>query len=132
MASKKRVRINTTQATLEEFTSSPDAQSLIEKATAEGHTIDLQIKENCLVDNAKGSHSYEGSFIPSFIRHLLLKQNKSFSFETIMSHTSKISEIIEMKESGYTSYLYFVSIDKPEVNISRISNRVILGEHDVP
>lgn len=49
-----------------------------------------------------------------------------------MSHPSKISEIIEMKESGYTPYLYFVCIDKPEVNISRISNRVVLGEHDVP
>lgn len=124
--------LNATQEILEQFISSPDAQSLIAKATAAGHNIDLQIKKNCLVDNSKGSHSYEGSFIASFIRHLLVKQNKSFSFETVMSHPSKISEIVEMKENGYTPYLYFVCIDKPEVNISRISNRVVLGEHDVP
>lgn len=120
------------QAVLDAFVETPDAKSLIEKAKKEGHIIDLQIKENCLVDNSEGSHSYEGSFISSFIRHLLVEHNKSFSFETVMSHPSKVTEIIEMKGKGYTPYLYFVCIDKPEVNISRISNRVILGEHDVP
>jgi predicted ABC-type ATPase len=49
-----------------------------------------------------------------------------------MSHPSKVDEIIDMKEKGYAPYLYFVCIDKPEVNILRISNRVVLGEHDVP
>lgn len=29
-------------------------------------------------------------------------------------------------------YLYFVCIDNPDVNISRLSNRVALGGHDVP
>jgi len=124
--------LTATQEILESFLKTEGAQSLIEKAKSEGHVIDLQIKENCLVDYSKGSHSYEGSFIASFIRHLLVEHNKSFSFETVMSHPSKVSEIFEMKEKGYAPYLYFVCIDKPEVNISRISNRVILGEHDVP
>lgn len=85
-----------------------------------------------MVDLSKGSHSYEGAFIASFIRHLLIAQNKSFSFETVMSHHSKVNEIIEMKKKGYAPYLYFVCIDKPEINISRIANRVVFGEHDVP
>ena len=124
--------LSATQATLEEFIKTFDSQSLIDKAISEGHEIDLQIKENCLIDNSKGSHGYEGSFVASFIRHLLVQHNKSFSFETVMSHPSKVKEIIEMKRGGYAPYLYFVCIDNPEVNISRISNRVVLGEHDVP
>ena len=83
--------LSATQSTLDEFIKTSDAQSLVEKAKNAGHLIDLQIKENCLVDNSKGSHLYEGSFIASFIRHLLVEQNKSFSFETVMSHPSKVS-----------------------------------------
>ena len=124
--------LSATQATLDEFINNSDSLSLIKKANDSGHKIDLQIKENCLIDNSVGSHSYEGSFVASFIRHLFVEQNKSFSFETVMSHSSKVTEIIDMKNKGYTPYLYFVCIDKPEVNISRITNRVVLGEHDVP
>jgi predicted ABC-type ATPase len=124
--------LSATQATLDEFINNSDSLSLIKKANDSGHKIDLRIKENCLIDNSVGSHSYEGSFVASFIRHLFVEQNKSFSFETVMSHSSKVTEIIDMKNKGYTPYLYFVCIDKPEVNISRITNRVVLGEHNVP
>jgi predicted ABC-type ATPase len=49
-----------------------------------------------------------------------------------MSHPSKVAEIKLMAQLGYKTYLYFVCIDKPEVNISRISNRVSHGGHNVP
>jgi predicted ABC-type ATPase len=60
-----------------------------------------------------------------------MKQSKSFSFETVMSHKSKINEIKAIVASGYHAYLYFVCIDSPEVNISRVSNRVDKGGHFV-
>lgn len=82
------------------------------------------IKENFIVDTSKETHSYEGAFIASFLRHLLIEQSKSFSFETVMSHTSKIDEIENMHSLGYAAYLYFVCIDSPEVNVSRVNNRV--------
>ena len=128
----KSIGLVASQADLEAFKKLPNSQSLINKATADGHTIDIHVKENCIVDNSNDSHSYEGSFIASFIRHLLIEQNKSFSFETVMSHPSKLDDIKEMVQLGYQPYLYFVCIDKPEVNISRISNRVSHGGHDVP
>lgn len=121
-----------TQADLENFKKLPNSQTLIVKAKTDEHEIDVHIKENCIVDNSIGSHSYEGSFIASFIRHLLVEQHKSFSFESVMSHPSKVDEIKEMVALGYKPYLYFVCIDKPEVNLSRISNRVSHGGHDVP
>lgn len=48
-----------------------------------------------------------------------------------MSHSSKIEEVIEARQKGYKTYLYFVCIDDPEVNISRVENRVLKGGHDV-
>ncbi|CAN1504712.1 AAA domain containing protein [Flavobacteriaceae bacterium] len=128
----KSIGLSATQADLETFKQLPNSQTLIKKAIADGHTIAIHIKENCIVDNSDDSHSYEGSFIASFIRHLLVEQHKSFSFETVMSHPSKVDEIKEMVQLGYQPYLYFVCIDKPEVNISRISNRVSHGGHNVP
>lgn len=61
---------------------------------------------------------------------MLIEQNKSFSFETLMSHESKI-KIQELKEKGYQRYFYFVCIDNPEVNIARGANRVLKGGHPV-
>jgi predicted ABC-type ATPase len=49
-----------------------------------------------------------------------------------MSHPSKIDEMKEMINEDYLVYLYFVCIDNPDVNISRVSNRVELGGHNVP
>lgn len=37
----------------------------------------------------------------------------------------------EAKQQGYQTYLYFICIDDPEVNISRVENRVGKGGHDV-
>ena len=48
-----------------------------------------------------------------------------------MSHPSKIDEIKEAKQKGYKTYLYFICIDDPEVNVSRVENRVEKGGHDV-
>jgi len=125
------IGLSATQEDLEAFKLLPASQSLFTKAEKEGHIIDVHIKENCIVDNSNDTHSYEGSFIAAFIRHLLLEQNKSFSFETVMSHPSKVEELKELIISGYRVYLYFVCIDDPGVNVTRVQNRKSLGGHDV-
>jgi predicted ABC-type ATPase len=121
-----------TQKDLDDFKVLASSQSLLKKAIEEGHTIDIEIKENFIIDTSKETHSYEGAFIAAFIRHLFIAQNKSFSFETVMSHSSKIDEISTVVDLGYTAYLYFVCIDSPEVNVSRVNNRVEKGGHKVP
>lgn len=126
------IGLTATQQDLEDFKAFPASQTLFEKAEGKGHKIDIIIKENFIVDTLKETHSYEGAFIASFIRHLLISQNKSFSFETVMSHQSKIDEIANVVDLGYKTYLYFVCIDSPEVNISRVNNRVEKGGHEVP
>lgn len=127
----KEIGVDATQDDLEEFKLLPDALSLFEKAKDEGHIIDVCIKENCIVDKSEGTHSYEGAFIASFIRWLLIRSGKNFSFETVMSHESKVKEVQEAINEGYSPYLYFVCIDSPEVNKSRVEDRVKKGGHNV-
>lgn len=98
---------------------------MLRKAQKENHPVDIIVSENCIVDRSKESHSYEASYTAFFIRHMLIQKGKSFSFE--MSHESKIREVRELIELGYHPYLYFVCIDDPEINVSRVEK----GEHPV-
>ncbi|MGK9119083.1 zeta toxin family protein [Olivibacter jilunii] len=124
--------LSLTEKDLHSFFRKPNTQSLLEKSAAEGHKIDIQIKENVIVDRSRDTHSYEASLITSFIRKHLLEKGISYSFETVMSHISKLDEIQNAKDLGYKTYLYFVCLDDSQLNISRVQNRVEKGGHAVP
>lgn len=61
-----------------------------------------------------------------------LEHGRSFSFETVMSHPSKIETLRQAHERGFTTLLYFVATSNPQVNVERVGQRVALGGHDVP
>lgn len=105
--------------------------SLAKKANEEGYTIDISLNENFIVDSNRKSHAYEAALIAALVRKQLIKENRSFSFETVMSHVSKIEEINNAKKAGYKIYLYFVATDNADINESRVKNRVIKGGHNV-
>ena len=125
------LNIIATQQDLDIFLQKESSQTLIQKAIDSGYIIDISIKENFIVNKSKQSHSYQASLVASFIRELLFINDMSFCFETVMSHTSKLNEIIEATKNGYLCYLYFVCTDDTEINISRVSNRVEKGGHNV-
>ncbi|HET6243115.1 MAG: hypothetical protein H0V01_07640 [Bacteroidetes bacterium] len=107
------------------------AKSLLAKTNKENKTIDIKLIDNFLVDKEKETHSYEASFAAAFIRYMLIKTNKSFSFETVMSHPYKLEEIRQANIKGYKTYLYFVCTESPLINVARIDNRVDKGGHSV-
>lgn len=125
------IGLKASQKDLTAFMKTKPAKSLLKKASEENKTVDISINENFIVDKSKKTHSYEASLAAAFIRQLLYKSNKSFSFETVMSHDSKLKEIREANDNGYKTYLYFVCTDNPEINISRVENRVDKGGHPV-
>lgn len=127
----QKIGLRATPKDLQLFKKTKEAISLLKKAAIESHSVNIEISNNFIVDKAKDTHSYEASFAASFIRWLLYKENKSFSFETVMSHESKIKEISIASENGYKVYLYFVCTDNPEINVNRVANRVEKGGHEV-
>lgn len=75
--------------------------------------------------------SYFASVISDLIRQRLLNLGVSFTFETVMSHPSKVEFMREAQARGYRTYLYFVSTENPEINIDRVEIRVQEGGHPV-
>lgn len=76
-------------------------------------------------------NSYFASVISDFLRQHLLLKGVSFTFETVMSHRSKIEFMREAQAHGYRTYLYFVSTEDPEINVDRVEIRVREGGHPV-
>jgi predicted ABC-type ATPase len=77
-------------------------------------------------------NAYFASVTVDFLRRKLLEQKKTFTFETVMSHPSKVDLLREAQHARYRTYLYYIATDDPEINISRVLNRVKLGGHSVP
>jgi len=65
-------------------------------------------------------------------RFELLNAGISHSFESVMSHPSKIEYIVAAKNKGFHTILLFVGINDPKINVARVSARVAEGGHGVP
>jgi predicted ABC-type ATPase len=78
------------------------------------------------------ANAYFASVAVDFIRRKLIEAKTSFTFETVMSHPGKVALLAEAQRAGYRTYLYYVATDDPEINVSRVRNRVALGGHPVP
>lgn len=92
----------------------------------------LRFNDNKLIFRSEGINSYLASVTVDFIRHKLIKTGVSFSFETVMSSPDKIEFLRKAKTTGYRTYLYYVATEDPEINISRVRQRVMMGGHSVP
>lgn len=105
-----------------------ELSSRIKKA---GEVPRIQIRENILVYDTADLNAYKAALVAYFIRYMLVEQKKSFSFETVMSHPSKINFLKFAGDEGYKTYLYFIATDDLAINISRVKNRTQKGGHYV-
>lgn len=76
--------------------------------------------------------AYEASAIAARQRLECIEQGRSFAFETVMSHPSKLAILETAKEAGFETQLIFVATNNPLTNVERVKQRVIDGGHDVP
>ncbi len=79
-----------------------------------------------------GFDSYLSAILTDFLRHKLLNEGKSFTFETVMSSPDKIEILKKAQIEGYRTYLYYVATEDPLINLLRIGHRVKSGGHNVP
>ncbi|HYM92547.1 MAG TPA: hypothetical protein VET23_00260 [Chitinophagaceae bacterium] len=61
-----------------------------------------------------------------------MEKGETFTFETVLSHPSKIHFLKQSLKAGYKNYLYFICTVDPAINIERVKQRVSLGGHAVP
>jgi predicted ABC-type ATPase len=65
-------------------------------------------------------------------REACIDAKRSFSFETVMSHPSKVDILLRAKKAGFFVQLFFVGTDDPMTNVDRVALRVAQGGHHVP
>ncbi|RAV31002.1 hypothetical protein [Sinomicrobium soli] len=90
----------------------------------------IRLKENIMVAE-DDINSYHAALICEFFRIILLRCTSGFSFETVMSHPSKVSFLRHARSSGFKTYLYFICTQDPEINKSRVYIRHRKGGHYV-
>ncbi len=66
------------------------------------------------------------------MRAACLERGDDFTFETVMSHPSRIDELRRARAAGYRITLVFVGTADPRINLDRVRQRVEEGGHDVP
>ena len=118
----------TEQEVLHAFTASKFLQSEGFSKAAES----LSFEEGRLCFPSGVVNSYFASVLTDFLRRKLLQAGKTFTFETVMSHLSKVEFLQQAQQIGYRTYLYYVATDDPSINVSRVANRVAMNGHDVP
>jgi len=65
-------------------------------------------------------------------RENCLENKKSLIFETVLSAPDKIEFIKRAKQQNFFVRLFFIGTDNPQINASRVAQRVMQGGHDVP
>lgn len=113
-------------ADLHKFCSQPGSQRLPLNEQRK-----LIISENTLLFEQVEITSYLAAWVAEFIRYYLLRSQQTMTFETVMSHPSKVEFLREARAAGYRTYLYFVATRGPEINITRVKARVAKGGHPV-
>lgn len=106
--------------------------ALLKNAGLTNNAKNLSFFEHHIAFSGVEMNSYFASVAVDYLRGELLKHRLSFTFETVMSHPGKVAILEEAQSKGYRTYLYYVATEDPEINLSRVRNRVRLGGHDVP
>lgn len=120
------------QSTKKEVLDFFNQSTLLQNADLTDEIAMIGFFKNCITFGNVSINSYWASVTADFIRHELLKQRKSFTFETVMSSPDKVHFLAKAKELGYKTYLYYVATEDPNINMARVQNRVQHGGHDVP
>jgi predicted ABC-type ATPase len=92
----------------------------------------IKVTQNSIAITKQGIGSYEAAALADLFRTQAAQLKMRFSYETVFSDHSKIDFIKFLKNSGYKIYLYVVATINPEINISRVKNRVKNNGHSVP
>lgn len=76
--------------------------------------------------------NYDSMFYTMDLVQQYILQGKSFCYETVLSHPSKLDIVKQAKQNGYKIISFFVCTSSSEINIKRVQKRAEQGGHNVP
>ncbi|MEZ4326175.1 MAG: zeta toxin family protein [Polyangiales bacterium] len=85
-----------------------------------------------LFPDAPEARSYDAARVAEELRLQLVREGRSFCFETVFSHPSKVDFVAHAKSLGYEVVLVLVHVSTVALNQARVSQRVSEGGHAVP
>lgn len=91
-----------------------------------------EVNQSIVSIENKLAQAPDAAILADFIRTRLLARGDTFTFETVMSHPSKIDFMKSAERRGYKTYLYFVATEDPAINLNRVHIRILKGGHAVP
>jgi predicted ABC-type ATPase len=109
--------------------------SLTRELQARGYELGSYINPDDIAAELSGSYEdrvRRAQAIADAHRAEAIESRKSFSFETVFSHSSKLDVLDQARLAGFDVLLFFVGLDDPLLNVERVSTRVQSGGHDVP
>lgn len=118
------------ESTSRAFNAYLESSTLFAKAKHEGLPVDLSLSNN-VIRIGKDTNSYEAALIADYLRNLLIAKGETFSFETVMSHASKLDTFMKAHNAGFKNYLYFIATSSAEISAKRVEERVEKGGHSV-
>jgi hypothetical protein len=63
---------------------------LLSRLEKTGMAPQVEIRENVLICKSNDLNAYSAALIADFLRYMMIEEQVSFSFETVMSHPGKI------------------------------------------
>jgi len=94
--------------------------------------INADVLARELYPESPEAHSYEAARLAADTRSGLLIEGRSFCFETVFSHPSKIDFLAQAKTLGYEIVMVFIHLESDSLNKARVAQRVSEGGHNVP
>lgn len=74
----------------------------------------------------------EAAQFATALREDAVKNKRDFTFETVLSSPRNVELLKNAKVAGYRIEVVFVLTADPQINVSRVAQRVKNGGHDVP
>ncbi len=100
------------------------------------HVKDVFINADDIQRDELKDSSLEGSKNAARIanerRDHALKHKQSFVTESVFSHISRLEILRTAIDQGFNIFLYYVSLEKPELCVARVQTRTEKGGHNIP
>lgn len=84
------------------------------------------------IKKEKNCSDLEAAQFATALREDAVYNMRSFTFETVLSSSRNVELLKKAKNFGYQIEIVYVLTADPQINVSRVAQRVKNGGHDVP